>query len=69
MMVHFRALRKKLHINSVIIIGHQWRLYARRKAIKAEKKKKKAEALKLKSKKKPGRRTTAAPADPSQTTP
>ena len=68
MMVHFRALRKKLHINSVIIISHQWRLYARRKAIKAEKKKKKAEALKSKKAKK-GRRTTAAPADPSQTTP
>lgn len=41
MMAEFRVMRLKLHTNSVIIISHQWRLYQRRKAIKAEKKKKK----------------------------
>jgi hypothetical protein len=41
MMAEFRVMREKLHTNCKIVIWHKWRLYKRRKAIKAEKKKKK----------------------------
>lgn len=60
MMVYFRKIRLIQHTNSQIIIRFAFKIYKRRKAIKAEKKRLKAEAAAKNKKKKGGRRTVTS---------
>jgi len=68
---HFKAIKFKLHTNSQIIIRHAWRLYKRRKAIKAEKKKQRELAAKAKKRGKYGgvtrQKQSVAPVNPLST--